>query len=146
MTPTLAEIYQKGTTPNPSCCAAQSGINDPARNTVNRSELSKSDNVPPGSTFSLDGNRSCCHIIIKVSQMRSSLTLQQMLNKNFLILTGGSAEILLLELRATEVRKWHWRTTPISCGTSGISSRSLQSIFPLFSSKPEQSVMQVVLP
>jgi len=37
--------------------------------------------------------------------MRSSLTLQQMLNKNFLILTCVSAEILLLKLGATEVRK-----------------------------------------
>lgn len=113
-------------------CRTESGINNSARNAANRSELSKSDSVLPESTFSLDGNRSCCHIIIKVSQMRSSPILHQMLNKDCLILTCISAAILLLEWGAS---KWHRGGLFLfSFKTSGNSSRSLQRVFPQFSS------------
>lgn len=134
--PISADTYQKGTAANPSTlCHPESGINDSARNAANRSGLSNPDNMLPGSTFSPDGNRKCCHIMIKVSQMRSSPILQQMLNKDCLILTCVLAAIPLLEWKASKTRKWHTEGLfPFSFKTSGNSFRSLQIVFPHFSS------------
>lgn len=140
--PHLSRHIPKRDSKSFTLCRPESGINDSARNAANRSELSKSDNVLPGTTFSLDGNRKCCHIMIKVSQMRSSLILQQMLSKDCLILTCVLAAIPLLEWKASKAIKWHREGLfPFSFKTSGNSFRILQIVFPHFSSYPEQTVM-----